>query len=130
MNELEMICFQIGEPLNQEKLIDLIPQELVYNVSNILTEFDVVQKSFVKKDTFGLQVRLVFKRILLFHLVNTYFPMLSLLIIVEITLFFDEKQLQSAIALNLTVLLVMYTMYQGVNFINALWAAFVPVYLH
>jgi hypothetical protein len=41
--------------------------------------------------------------------------MLSLLIIVEITLFFDESQLQAAIALALTVMLVMYTMYQGIS---------------
>ena len=96
-------------------MIDLIPQKLDYNVTNTLTEFDVVGMSFVKKDAAGLQVGFVFKRILLFHLVNTYFPMLSLLIIVEITLFFDETQLQAAIALTLTVLLVMYTMYQGIS---------------
>jgi hypothetical protein len=84
-------------------------------VNNTLTEFEVISKSFIKMDTLGLQVRLVFKRILLFHLVNTYFPMLTLLIIVEITLFFDESQLQAAIALTLTVLLVMYTMYQGIS---------------
>ncbi len=41
--------------------------------------------------------------------------MLSMLIIVEITLFFDETQLQAAICLALTVMLVMYTMYQGIS---------------
>ena len=81
----------------------------------MLTQFKLVRKSFVTNDTSALQVKLVFKRILLYHLVNTYFPMLCLLIIAEITLFFDETNMQAAIALTLTILLVMYTMYQGIS---------------
>jgi hypothetical protein len=38
----------------------------------------------------------------------------SLLVISEVTLFFKENELQNSIALTLTVLLVMYTMYQSI----------------
>jgi hypothetical protein len=39
----------------------------------------------------------------------------SLLIIAEVTLFFDESQTELAIGLTLTIMLVMYTMYQSIN---------------
>jgi hypothetical protein len=101
--------------LNQNKLIQLEPYELIYQTKEILTQFKLVGKYFVTNDTSALQIKLVFKRILLYHLVSTYFPMLCLLIIAEVTLFFDEANMQAAIALTLTILLVMYTMYQGIS---------------
>jgi hypothetical protein len=48
----------------------------------------------------------------LYHLTNTYLPSFTLLIVGEITLYCKESQLQLAIGLTLTVLLVMYTMFQ------------------
>jgi hypothetical protein len=48
----------------------------------------------------------------LYHLTNTYLPTLTLLILVEATLFFDENHLQFSIGLCLTIMLVMYTMFQ------------------
>ena len=57
-------------------------------------------------------VELTFQRIILYHLTNTYLTTLTLLIIVEITLFCKESQLEMAVGLTLTTMLVMYTMYQ------------------
>ena len=39
----------------------------------------------------------------------------SLLVITEVTLFFDESKNEFAIGLTLTIMLVMYTMYQSIN---------------
>ena len=39
----------------------------------------------------------------------------SLLIISEITLFFDETQTELAVGLSLTIMLVMYTMYESIS---------------
>ncbi len=39
----------------------------------------------------------------------------SLLMIAEVTLFFGDLDLDMAIGLSLTVMLVMYTMYQSIN---------------
>jgi hypothetical protein len=39
----------------------------------------------------------------------------SLLVIAEVTLYFDKSQLELAISLTLTIMLVMYTMYQSIN---------------
>ena len=39
----------------------------------------------------------------------------SLLVIAEVTLYFDKSQVELAISLTLTIMLVMYTMYQSIN---------------
>ena len=51
-------------------------------------------------------VKIGLQRFLLQYIFNIYLPMLSLLIIVLLTLFFDESQLQFAIGLVLTVMLM------------------------
>jgi len=70
--------------------------------------------SFVSTHTDGssVVVELTFQRIILYHLTNTYLTTLTLLVIVEVTLFCQESQLEMAIGLTLTTMLVMYTMYQ------------------
>ncbi len=58
-----------------------------------------------------------------FSLVLTYFHCLelkncvlySLLVIAEVTLFFVESLVELAVGLTLTIMLVMYTMYQSIN---------------
>ena len=39
----------------------------------------------------------------------------SLLLLAEVTLFFDETQMELAVGFTLTIMLVMYTMYQSIN---------------
>ena len=60
-------------------------------------------------------MNIVLRRIYYYHLTNTYTPTSSLLIIVEVTLYFEESQTETAIGLSLTVMLVMYTFYQSIN---------------
>ena len=62
-----------------------------------------------------VNVELVLQRIFFYHLTNTFIPTTSLLIIAEITLVFDEQKTEVAMGLSLTVLLVMYTMYQSIS---------------
>ncbi len=60
-------------------------------------------------------VGLKLKRIFSYHLTNTYMPTITLLIIAEITLHFDDTKTELAIGLSLTIMLVMYTMYQSIS---------------
>jgi hypothetical protein len=46
---------------------------------------------------------------------NTYLPTFTLLIIAEVTLQFGKSKTELAVGLSLTILLVMYTMYQSVS---------------
>jgi len=96
--------------------IQLIPKTLQYQDSVGLTQFEV--KSFSmnnSNDVSRVRVEIKLKRIFSYHLTNTYLPTLTLLIIAEITLHFDESKTEMAIGLSLTILLVMYTMYQSIS---------------
>jgi len=55
------------------------------------------------------------RRIYVSHLANTYMPTFGLLTIAIITLQFDETKLEFALGLTLTIMLVMYTMYQSIS---------------
>ena len=59
-----------------------------------------------------VEIRL--KRICFFHITNTYLPTSTLLMLAQATLHFHESQLELAIGLLLTVLLVIYTFYQSI----------------
>jgi hypothetical protein len=48
-------------------------------------------------------------------LFQTRVSIYSLLVIAEVTLYFDQSQVELAISLTLTIMLVMYTMYQSIN---------------
>jgi len=67
------------------------------------------------KNQSEINVAINLKRIFSYHLTNTYMPTTTLLIIAEITLYFDEEKTEAAIGLSLTVMLVMYTMYQSIS---------------
>jgi hypothetical protein len=97
-----------------QEYIHLNASSFQYPVSFDLTQFYVVDQKFNTSNT-QVTVQLTFQRMFLFHLTNTYMPTLTLLIIAEVTLFCKDSQLELAIGLSLTVMLVMYTMYQGVS---------------
>ncbi len=67
------------------------------------------------KNQSEVHVAINLKRIFSYHLTNTYMPTSTLLIIAEITLNFDEEKTELAIGLSLTIMLVMYTMYQSIS---------------
>jgi hypothetical protein len=52
----------------------------------------------------------------MYHVANTYLPTISLVVIVEITLFFDATKLDISVTLSLTIMLVMYTLYQSISY--------------
>ena len=62
----------------------------------------------------AVQVGFVFRRKIMYHVANTYLPTISLLVIVELTLYFDEEKLEMAVSLSLTTILVIYTMFQSI----------------
>jgi hypothetical protein len=90
--------------------------ELEYTGPKSLTQFNVISKTFYSMDAnSNVKVEIAFQRIFSYHLTNTFVPTTSLLIIAEITLYFDETQAELAVGLSLTIMLVMYTMYQSIN---------------
>ena len=79
-------------------------------------QFDILKTDFSESDNgSSVKVRILFRRKVSYHLSNTFAPTVSLLAIVEITLFFEESRLDMAVTLSLTVLLVIYTFYQSIS---------------
>jgi hypothetical protein len=94
----------------------LIPGYLQYNISEVLAQFYLRNCTIeAMKNQSEIKVSIYLKRIFSYHLTNTYMPTTTLLIIAEITLYFDEAKTEAAIGLSLTIMLVMYTMYQSIS---------------
>jgi hypothetical protein len=94
----------------------LIPGNLQYNTSQVLTQFYLRECTITALyNQSEINVAINLKRIFSYHLTNTYMPTSTLLIIAEITLYFDEDKTEVAIGLSLTIMLVMYTMYQSIS---------------
>ena len=106
----------MSSPLELKNAVLLIPDQLSFEGTKALTQFNVKSYHFnVKENGSRIDVNIVLRRIYYYHLTNTYTPTSSLLIIVEVTLYFEESQTETAIGLSLTVMLVMYTFYQSIN---------------
>jgi len=94
----------------------LFPQKLDQNTFAALKQFKVVEiKMYESQNMSTINIDIKLKRIFSYHFTNTYMPTITLLIIAEITLHFDESKTEMAIGLSLTIMLVMYTMYQSIS---------------
>ena len=96
--------------------IALLPDNLIFNGSKTLSQFNIIKTTFnLNTDDSRLHVDIKLKRIISYHLTNTYLPTITLLIIAEVTLQFDASKTELAAGLSLTIMLVMYTMYQSIS---------------
>lgn len=59
----------------------------------------------VQNNATVITANIIFQRQLMYYLANIYFPTISLLVIVEMTLFFDLSRQEVAVTLSLTVML-------------------------
>ena len=89
---------------------------MVAKIDLRLTQFNVISHSFItQNDSSRVSVEIVLQRIFSYHLTNTFIPTSSLLLLVEVTLYFNKSQTELAISLTLTIMLDMYTLYQSIT---------------
>ena len=100
--------------MDMAEIVHLIPGSLIVPGNVELNQFNLINKTFHKGFDNIMMADLTFKRKVMYHLTNTYLPTISLLVLVELTLFLDESKLDIAVTLSLTVLLVIYTFYQSI----------------
>jgi hypothetical protein len=92
--------------LNQS--VTLSAGNLSFEANPSVSQFDIINPSIESAYMEShIIVHIKMKRILFYHLTNTFMPTTSLLIIAEITLHFDESKMELASGLSLTILLVM-----------------------
>ena len=81
-----------------------------------LIQFEVMNCTIDKTEGgYGVVVGIKLRRMYTFHLANTFFPTICLIIIVEITLFIDDSNFDTNVMVALTTLLVMYTLFQSIS---------------
>jgi len=103
-------------PLDLNENVQLIPTQPDYQSADILKQFNVINVTIESSDDkSSLKLNIKLQRIFYYHLTNTFMPTFTLLIITEVTLHFDESKTELAIGLSLTIMLVMYTMYQSIS---------------
>ena len=109
------LIFQLEVPMDMAELVNLIAGTMNVPENVVLNQFDLINKAFNNGPSFSLIAEMTFQRKVMYHLTNTYLPTISLLVLVELTLFLDESRLDIAVTLSLTVLLVIYTFYQSIS---------------
>ena len=104
----QYIGFQLTLPLDLKNGVSLNPKNLSFSAPMALTQFTLISQTFSSLENGRtVDVEFVLQRIISYHLTNTFIPTISLLVISEITLSFDETQTELAMSLSLTILLVM-----------------------
>ena len=92
----------------------LVPARIKYHGPKSLLELDVENIDIVSNGPGGISVEIHLKRKYFYHLATTYFPTLCLLFIIELLLFIPEEHFEAIIMVSLTIMLVMYTLYQSI----------------
>ena len=108
--------FQIEAASVLQDLVELVPVQIEYIGNPTLIQFEVINctiKNHVNGS--GIIVGIQLQRMFIFHLANTFFPTICLIIIVEITLFIDDSNFDTNVMVALTTLLVMYTLFQSIS---------------
>ena len=108
------ISFQIkGLDVLDGDLI-LLPGKIKYYGPKSLLDLEVQDVKLVSRGPRCISFEVELKRKCLYHLATTYFPTLCLLFIVEILLFIPDGHFEAILMVSLTIMLVMYTLYQSI----------------
>ena len=102
-------------PVSLNESMILLVGGVTYEGPTSLVQFTVESTEMILKDPKYLTVEITLKRMFQYHLAATFLPTILLMIITEITLFVDEKHFEVTVMVHLTTMLVMYTLYQGLQ---------------
>ena len=96
-----------------EKYIRLVQGDVNYTGESTLVQFQIQKPRMVLKTDHFLVIEISFKRMFQYHLLSTFLPTLSLLVVSLITMYIDESHFEATIMVSLTSMLVMYTLFQS-----------------
>jgi hypothetical protein len=115
ITSLLLYFLQISVPHSLWSYLQLKPRNFDLELMK-LTQFDILNRTvLVGNNATRMTAYIYCQRQLMYYLANIYLPTISLLVIVEMTLFFDLSRQEVAVTLSLTVLPVMYTFYQSIS---------------
>ena len=95
--------------------IHISPNRVEYLGSDKLIQFEVTNVEMIQGAPNYIYVEITLRRMISYHVVSTFGPTLTLLMIAEVTLFISESHFEATIMLAITSMLVMYTLYQSAS---------------
>ena len=95
--------------------IHISPNRVEYLGSDKLVQFEVTNVEMIQGASNYIYVEITLRRMISYHVVSTFGPTLTLLMIAEVTLFISESHFEATIMLAITSMLVMYTLYQSAS---------------
>ena len=107
--------FKMKVPASVSESVVFAAGGVTYAGPTSLVQFTVEDTRMISKDGKYLMVEITMKRMFQYHLAATFLPTILLMVITEITLFVDEKDFEVTAMIHLTTMLVMYTLYQGLQ---------------
>lgn len=95
--------------------IHISPNRVEYLGSDKLVQFEVTNVEMIQGAPNYIYVEITLRRMISYHVVSTFGPTLTLLMIAEVTLFISETHFEATIMLAITSMPVMYTLYQSAS---------------
>ena len=95
--------------------LTLIPGAIIMESETELTQYDIIKWDLVKRDledpSAGVEVVIEFQRRIEYELFVTYLPSLLLMLITYATTYFPSQYFEASLAVNLTTMLMMTTIF-------------------
>ena len=97
-----------------QKTVQLMADQMIMKSKTTLTQYEMTKWSLEKTEK-GISMIIVFKRMVTSELLTTYMPSLLLIFTTYATTFFKPFYFEAVVTVNLTVMLVLTTMFVGVS---------------
>ena len=102
-----------------KSMVTLVPDQIILKQKRSMTMFNIIEEKIEHIDKNntrdGMQVVITLKRKFVNDLLTTYLPTILLILITYCTTFFKENYFEAALGANLTIMLVMTTIFTDVS---------------
>ena len=102
-------------PIFLQRFVRLVPGYAKYEGRTILDQFSIEDiKIASDKNETVVKAKLYLKRMPAYHMATTYLPTSCIIFMAMATLFIDQSHFDAIITVALTIMLVMYTLFQSI----------------
>lgn len=112
--DTQVCTIQLQTPKHVKDLVRLRTGELSYQGPKDLIQFTVLDWSITEVEE-GVEVSVRFRRRIQHHLLSTFLPTFCLMLIAQSGLYFRAEHFKTTAAVSVTVMLVLFTLYQAVS---------------
>ena len=101
-------------PQHLQDNLQITESSIEYKGEEQLVQFRIQDVDIEHNEKSLIEIKVILKRIPLYHIFVTYIPTTCILIMALVTLYIDEHHFEATIMVALTSMLVMYTLFQSI----------------